>query len=434
VFRASGALTGSPSERAPARSDAESSTSAIEESPWQVPDFRTLFAASVASQVATSIGYVAVPLFAVTALHAGAGQVGALATLSTAAFLLIGLPAGSWVDRLQAGSVLAAADFARAVLFASVPAAQLFGVLTFCQLYAVVLLAGCATVFFDIGSQSAIPRFVAHGALLRANGAVAGLIAACNVAGRGAGGAFVQLLGAPVALAVAAAHYLGSALRLRGLSRGAAGHAPARVRMWPQIAAGLRHVFGDAELRALALTAAISNFGMQIVNTMLPVVFTHELALPGGALGAFWAAGAAGVLLGARCARRLADALGLGRILTRLGPCLAPCALAVAHLERGPWLWLAAVGWLLAMFKIGVDNVLGVSLRQQATPARLLGRMTATFRFVLTGALAIGSAASGVIGELAGARAALWVGAAILAVAFVPVTMSPIRMRQSLSI
>jgi hypothetical protein len=60
--------------------------------------------------------------------------------------------------------------------------------------------------------------------------------------------------------------------------------------------------------------------------------------------------------------------------------------------------------------------------------------MTATFRFVLTGALAIGSAASGVIGELAGARAALWVGAAILAVAFVPVTMSPIRMRQSLSI
>jgi hypothetical protein len=408
-------------------SDTVTSSPCDGESPWQAPDFCRLFTASVASQVATSIGYVAVPLFAVLALHAGAGQVGALATLSTVAFLLIGLPAGSWVDRLQARSVLAAADFVRAGLFASVPVAQLFGALTFWQLYVVVLSAGCATVFFDVGSQSAIPRFVPRGALLQANGAVAGLIAACNVAGRGAGGAFVQLLGAPVALGVAAANYLVSALRLRALTRDATVPAAAGVRIWPQIAAGLRHVFGDAELRALALTAAISNFGMQIVNTMLPVVFTRELALPGGALGAFWAAGAAGVLLGARCARRLAGALGLGRTLTRLGPCLAPCALGVAHIERGPWLWLAAGGWLLAMFKIGVDNVLGVSLRQQATPAPLLGRMTATFRFVLTGALAIGSAASGVIGELAGVRAALWMGASVLAVAFVPVTISPLR-------
>jgi predicted MFS family arabinose efflux permease len=84
------------------------------------------------------------------------------------------------------------------------------------------------------------------------------------------------------------------------------------------------------------------------------------------------------------------------------------------------------------MFKIGTDNVLGVSLRQRMTPDELLGRMNATFRFLLTGVLAVGAAVSGLLGELAGVRGALWVGAAVMAVAFLPVFLSPVRSRREL--
>lgn len=62
------------------------------------------------------------------------------------------------------------------------------------------------------------------------------------------------------------------------------------------------------------------------------------------------------------------------------------------------------------MSKVGRGNVLGFGLRQRTTPGSLLGRMNATFRFLLTGALAIGAAISGVLGELVGIQAALWVG------------------------
>lgn len=62
----------------------------------------------------------------------------------------------------------------------------------------------------------------------------------------------------------------------------------------------------------------------------------------------------------------------------------------------------------------------------------LLGRMNATFRFVLTGALALGAAVSGLLGELAGVRATLWVGGALLAAAFLPVFLSPVRTRREL--
>lgn len=404
-------------------------------SPWRIPDFRTLFTATALSQLGTNIGYVAVPLLAVTSLDAGPGEAGLLAALSTVAFLLIGLPAGAWVDRMRHRRVLIAADLTRAALFTSVPLAWWTDSLSLEQLYVVVLLNGCATVFFDVGSQSVLPQLVDREGLVQANAAVVSLMAVGNVAGRGAGGGIVQLLTAPAAVVFTAASYLASALRLTGIRRTPVPATPGpgqATRLGAQIAEGLRHVFGNRELRALALTAALTNLGTQIVNTMLPVLFTRELGLSAGALGLFWAAGGTGLFLGARCARPVAARLGYGRTLGIAGLLLAPAGLLVPLIGHGPWLWTAGAGWSLAMFKTGMDNVLGVSLRQRMTPDSLLGRMNATFRFLLTGALAVGAGVAGLLGEFAGVHAALWTGGAFLTVAFLPVFCSPVRKRRAL--
>ncbi|MFJ8075467.1 MFS transporter [Streptomyces sp. NPDC096176] len=302
-----------------------------QDSPWRSRDFRALFMATAFSQLASNVGYIAVPLIAVSALDASAGEVGLLATLSTAAFLLIGLPAGAWVDRMRNRRVLIAADLARAGLLASVPVAWSLDVLTLGQLYVVVLLNGCATVFFDVGAQSWLPRLVDREALVPANAAVVSLQAAGNVAGRGAGGGVVQLFTAPVAVICVGLLYLASALRLAARSdretpaRTAPGPGAAAAldrvpnvaaaRLGTQIREGVRHVWGNAELRALALTAALTNLGSQIVNTLLPILFIRELGLSAGVLGLYWAVGGVGILLGARCARRIAGRLGHGRTL-----------------------------------------------------------------------------------------------------------------------
>jgi predicted MFS family arabinose efflux permease len=402
-------------------------------SPWRVRDFRTLFTATTLSQLGTNVGYVAVPLVAVAALDASPGQVGALAALSTLAFLVIGLPAGAWVDRMRHRRVLIAADLARAALNLSVPLAWWLDALTLGHLYAVVLLTGCATVFFDVGSQSTLPQLVGREALVGANAAIVSLQAVSSIAGRGAGGGLVQVLTAPVAVLFTALAHLGSAFRLTAIGGQQTPPPPARkTRLRAQIAEGLRHVLGNAELRALALTAALTNLGVQIVNTMLPILFVRELALPASALGLFWAAGGLGILLGARCAGPLAARLGHGRTLALTGLLLAPAALLVPLIGRGPGLWLAGVGWVLSMAKIGTANVLGVSLRQRMTPDALLGRMNATFRFMLTGALAIGAALSGLLGELAGVGVTLWAGAVVMAASFLPVLLSPVRSRREL--
>src|SRR6201991_1262546 len=104
-------------------------------------DLHLLFAAAAASKLGLEVGSFALPLVAVIALSASPGEVGLLATLTTAAFLLIGLPAGVWVDRVRRRGLMIAADAARAVLYASIPIAWWLDLLTIEHLYVAALLA-----------------------------------------------------------------------------------------------------------------------------------------------------------------------------------------------------------------------------------------------------------------------------------------------------
>lgn len=61
-----------------------------------------------------------------------------------------------------------------------------------------------------------------------------------------------------------------------------------------------------------------------------------------------------------------------------------------------------------------------VSLRQQLCPPELLGRMNATMRFLLGGAMPVGALLGTVLGAAAGARVALWVGAVGLLLSCLP--------------
>lgn len=399
-------------------------------SPWRNRDFRWLFAGTAASQLGFQIGYVVLPLVAVLALDASTGQVGLLATMSTVAFLLIGLPAGAWVDRMRRRRLMVAADLVRAVLIVSVPLAWALDVLTLAQLYAVALLLGCATVFFDVASMSQLPELVGRQALLGANAQLVSLQAASNVAGRSVAGGLVQAVTAPFALLVHAGSMVVSAwcvARIAAPDLPPERTAEGRESLVAQIRAGLRHVLGGRELRALLLSGGLSNLGLQLANALLPVLFVTELGLSAGALGLFWAAGGVGIFLGARLARPFARWWGLGRTLGVMGLLVAPAGLLVPHLDRGAWLWIAGAGWVLITAKIGVDNVLSVSLRMSLTPAALHGRMNATFRFVLMGMLAVASALAAAIGELWGVRAVLWAAAFALLLVPLPVLCSPVR-------
>ncbi|MEE6261651.1 MFS transporter [Plantactinospora sonchi] len=390
--------------------------------------FRRLFSAAAASTVGTQVSFVAVPLVAVIALDATPGQVGVLGVLKTIAFLLVGLPAGVWLDRMRRRGVMIAADLARAVLLASIPLAWWLDLLTLTQLYVVVLLTGVLTVFFDVAALSYLPTLVGRDRLVDANSKLVGLEAAAGVAGPSLAGVLVQVTAAPVALAVDAATFLWSAVLLRGIRRPEPPPVPADGRpLWRGVGEGVRFVLGHPLLRPIAVTGAATNLFSQVAVVALPLLVHHELGLPAGMLGLFFTSGGVGVFLGALTARRFGERFGVGPLLLVSGLLSTPAGFLVPLVDRGGWLWVAMLGWLTLTYRIGLDNVLLVSIRQRVTPDPMLNRMNATMRFLFTGVLAVGAAVAGVVGEVAGVRVALWVAAVGVAFTWLPVVLSPVR-------
>src|ERR1044072_5243902 len=124
---------------------------------WGHPDFRRLWMGDTISQFGASVGMTVVPLLAAGGVKATPFEMGLLSAASMMAFLLIGLPAGVWVDRMRRKPLMIAMDISRAALLLSVPVAWWSGLLGLPQLIAVSLAVGVCTVFFDVAYQSYLP-------------------------------------------------------------------------------------------------------------------------------------------------------------------------------------------------------------------------------------------------------------------------------------
>ena len=157
---------------------------------------------------------VVVPLLAVTTFDAGPGWMGLLSAAAWLPWLLVGLPAGAWVDRLDHRRVMITADLAAAASTASVPVAWALGVLTLPHLAVAALLTGTCSVFFRTAYGAIVPRVVRDDDLDAANGRLYGTESAMQVAGPGLGGVLVQLVGGAMALLVDTVSFLVSAVCL----------------------------------------------------------------------------------------------------------------------------------------------------------------------------------------------------------------------------
>ncbi|MFD0350384.1 MFS transporter [Kitasatospora aburaviensis] len=280
-------------------------------------DFRLLLSGAVAAQVGSQVTLVALPLVAVVELDATPFQVGLLTAAETAAFLLVGLPAGAWLDRMRKLPVLIRADVVRCLAVGSIPPAAALGVLTMAQLYLVALVTGVATVFFDVAHQSFLPALLPRAHLVAGNGAIETVRSSAQVAGPGLGGGLVQLLGAPLAIVADAVGYLTSAVvlaRIRAEEEAPPPPDPGRS-LRTEIAEGVGFVLRHPLLRAIAAATAVSNLFAAVLMAVQTVFWVRVLDLSPAAIGVLLSVSAVGGLAGALCAGPLARRVGQARLI-----------------------------------------------------------------------------------------------------------------------
>jgi MFS family permease len=398
---------------------------------WRHHDFLRLWSAETISQFGTQITFLAMPLAAVVVLDASPFEVGLLTTFEFLPFLLVGLQAGVWVDRSRRRTLLIASDLGRAVGLATVPIAYLFDALTMGQLYAVVLVNGVLTVFFDVAYMSYLPSLIERNQLIDGNAKLEISRSAAQLGGPGVAGLLVQALRAPYAIALDAASFVGSALFLWRIKRPeppVEEHAEGkRPRLRSEIAAGLRFVFGHPHLRWIAMATGTSNLFGAMNNAVLVVYAVRRLDLSPGTIGLIFGIGNAGALVAAAAMNRLTAHVRLGRVIVA-GMAVGVCGsllVPLATRSTAVPIWITA--FVALTFGVVVYNVSQASYRQAITPPRMLGRMNATMRFVVWGTMPIGSFIAGVLGETIGLRPTLWIAAIGSTTALLPLVLSSVR-------
>jgi MFS family permease len=395
------------------------------------PDFLRLWTGQSISELGSQVSQLAIPWVAAFALHANPLEFSLLGVAGFLPFILFALPAGVWVDQLRRRQVLIVADAARALLLALVTLLWAIGALRIWHLLALQFVVGVFTVFFDVAYQSYLPSLVDRKQLVEGNSKLQLTSSIAQVAGPSMSGGLIAAVTAPYAVLVDAASFVASAVFMLGIrhreeipERTPGARRPA---MWPEAKEGLRWVAGNPHLRAIAGCTATFNF----FNTLLFAIFIlyagRQLHLSAVEVGAVFGVGSLGSVAGALYAGRLQKQLGVGRAIVAGAFVSSIAGLAVPLAPRSFPLPVLMGGQLVFGFAVVAYNIAQVSYRQAITPERLQGRMNAAMRWVVWGTMPLGDIVGGSIGQWAGLRTALWVGALGSVPAFLFVLLSSVR-------
>jgi MFS family permease len=401
-----------------------------ESSIWQNGAFVRLFGAASVSYVGSFVTRTALPLAAIYLLSAGPLELAAIRSFEFVGWLLVGLVAGAWVDRLRRRPVMIWADLGRAVILGSIPVAALAHTLSLAHLVVAAFLAAILSVFFDAASGAYLPSIVGRGRLVAANSAMSASSSVAEFTGFGISGVLVQVLTAPIAIAVDAISFVVSAVVLATIRQPEPARPPAHERepVLDEIREGIEVVARSPILRALAIAHAADHLLWGVFGSTYLLFAVDDLGLPAAAIGVIAAIGGLGSFLGAAIASRVVDRLGAGRAMTVglagtvIGSSLIPLAPAGAPLLGALFL----IGQQIVGDASGtVYEVVEDSVTQTIVHDRVLGRVRATVGVITTVTALAGSILGGVIGAAFGLRIAFVLGIAGALVAVIAVWWSP---------
>ncbi|GAA3412640.1 MFS transporter [Streptosporangium vulgare] len=403
--------------------------------PWPVlrrhPDFRRLFVGNSTSLLGSSVTTVALPLTAVVHLNASPAQMGLLGAAALLPHLVLGLPAGVWVDRMPYRRTLVLADLAQTLLLGSVPVAAVLGVLQMWHLYVVMVLTGVCGLFETVTAQSFTPLLVPREQLLPANSALMLSNTTVATTGSALGGVLVSLLTAPIAIAVDAVSFLLAGLcKARIRTPGPAVAAERHERhLRADILDGVRALFAHRVVRATTLAATLGALGGQIQNVVLVLYLVRDLKLSPAAIGVVIAIGGVAGILGALVVAPITQRIGPGRSFVT-GMFLAAVSglvLAAAGSPLSLTLAVLAAAQVLRGAGPSLYSVNQQTLRQLLTVPALLSRVNATWRFLVYGTQPLGALLGGLLGSLLGLRATLVIGSGVMLLGTAIAYASPLR-------
>ena len=369
--------------------------------------FRLLAGANLGAQSAEQLSLAAVPLVAVLALGAGAGEIGLLGAMQTLPFLLLSIPVGLLADRMPRRRVMLASEALRALSLLLLLVLVASGRTSFAALAVLGFIGALGTVGFTVAAPALVPALVPPELHARANGRLELARSAAYAGGPALAGALVAWAGATSAFVLATMLSLAAVGLLARLWEPARTPAPPRHALL-EIRDGARFVWHDVLLRPILLTGIAWNIAWFVLQAAYVPYAVRVLGLSAQAVGVTLGCYGAGMVVGALGAPRVIGAMPFGRAI-QLGPAVSVLAMAAMvgtlAVPRGV---LAGLSFFLFGAGPIIWTITTTTLRQAVTPGAMLGRVGSVFLTVNAGARPVGAGIGALVGGLWGESACLW--------------------------
>ncbi len=377
-------------------------------------NFRLLWAATALSNLGDGLRLVAMPLLA-TSITSDPRLIAGVTVAQRLPWLFLILPGGALADRYDRRLLRMRLDIARALVMGVLVAAIVLGQASIIVIYVVAVLLASAEAVVDSSSMAMVPATVDGPDLERAIGRLGSTELAMNdLVGPPLGGLLFGLaIAAP--FGIDAMTFAGAAVvmaLMSGSYRPAAapstsGDGPT---MRASLAEGIRWLWNHRLLRTLALVSTALGTASFISTAVFVIFATETLELSELGYGVLLVPGALGGIAGSLIAPRFR------RFSLRI-------TLTISVVGSGASTWLMAVtsspvvvGALSAVSlgSVMVWNVLTLALRQRVIPDEMLGRVGASYRFLVYLGMPFGALAGGLLANQFGVRSAIFVSGSIL--------------------
>lgn len=384
--------------------------------------FRKLVAATAVSRLGDGLHLTALPLL-IAGVAPDPTAFAGMAVAQALPWLLVSLPAGALVDRLDRRLVMTVSAALQCLLAAVLAVAATAGGLQLPTVYALAFALGCCQTFAENAATALLPQLVPADALPTANGRLVGaeIVTGQLIAVPLAGVVFVVSPGLPFlldALTFALAFLVLLSLRggraRGGRATGEVARAASASTLRREIREGLRWLAADPACRSLAAVGGVINTvitGCFATFALFTVEVLHTGEVGYGLLMWASAAGGAAAGLAAGSARR--------RLRHRPLLLLSLWVPAVASLAIGLTGNVVVTAAMLALVGFGGTTwtVVTLSLRQSVIPRHFQGRVMSVFRLLSAGTAPIGAVLGAMLVDHFGLRAPWLVGAAVLLLA-----------------
>jgi MFS family permease len=378
-------------------------------------DFYLLWIGQSLSLFGNQFMVVGLPLLAVQVVGATAAQAVLLPFILFVPFLLFGLPAGALVDRLPKRATMVIADLTQMMVYVLIAILSLNGLMTFMLLMGLIFIAGVAAVFFQVAYNSFLPEiYVGKSDLQKGNAKLFFSESVARTAGPMAAGFIIAVFATPVAILLNGISFLISVLTLGAIksaktkSAAPAGHV--RLSLMKEIRLGLTFVFSHPKLEPVFSCGAVYVLFLSVIEASLVLYCKDILHLSPTGIGIVIGAAAVGFPIANLLSPRLLDHFGVSHTLvfSAMTSVVGLFLIAICG-ANGSVVGLIAAS-VLHGFGEGVFGPTSLTLRQIATPEKLMGRVNSVQRFMIWGAIPLGSVLASLIIKYIGLEWTLWVG------------------------